>query len=60
MREEELVGVDNGAPRAADAPGLGERAAGEAAEDVEERSMESNEGADRSTESDEGAIDEVA
>ena len=36
MRKEELVGVDDRAPRATDAPGLGERAAGETAEDVEE------------------------
>jgi hypothetical protein len=34
--EEEVVCVDDGAPRAADAPGLGERAAWETAEDVEE------------------------
>ena len=30
------MGGDDRAPRATDAPGLGERAAGEAAEDVEE------------------------
>jgi hypothetical protein len=34
--KEEAVGVDDGAPRAADAAGLGEGAAGEAAEDVDE------------------------
>ena len=34
--KEEIVGVDHGAPRAADAPASGEGAAGEAAEDVEE------------------------
>lgn len=34
--EEELVGVDDGAPHAADPTGLGQRAAGELAEDIDE------------------------
>jgi hypothetical protein len=36
VRKEEVVGVDGVTPGVADAPGLGERAAREAAEDVEE------------------------
>jgi hypothetical protein len=37
VRKQEVVAVDDGTPRAADAAGLGERAAWQTAEDVEEQ-----------------------